>query len=180
MIIRKSCEDIPHGFAYEFDLMVSDWRKFVPRVIALGASRVVLHVDGWGRSDIDDALSLLSPHKVSLGLCVSNDTNVPAFAALVRSIEREYSRVFIQVMGITRIGIQGQPFDTGVPKRVEYLREACKGIPIQVDGSMNQETMLIVKNRGASCAVVGSSLYRHGDSHEDVKNKYDVLAKSLG
>jgi pentose-5-phosphate-3-epimerase len=157
------------GFSYEFDLMVKDWRKFLPRVIALGATRVILHVDEFSDDDIAEAVEMVRPHLIYLGLSVSNDKNVPAFAALVKKVDLSYSKVFIQVMGIKTIGAQGQPFDLGVPRRVEYLKDACKHIEIQVDGSMNPETMLIVRNRGASCAVVGSYLFSHGATHKDIK-----------
>ena len=162
-------KELLEGFSYEFDLMVKDWRKYLSRVIALGASRVILHVDDFGDDDIAEAIVMVKPHLIYLGLCVSNDKNVPAFASLVRRVDEVYSKVFIQVMGIKRIGAQGQPFDDGVLRRVEYLKNACRHIEIQVDGSMNPETMLKVRNRGATCAVVGSYLFSHGATHKDVK-----------
>lgn len=165
----KSDEELLSGFSYEFDLMVKDWSKFLPRVIALGAKRVILHVDDFSDDDIDEAIEMVRPHLVYLGLSVSNDKNVPAFAALVKRVDHSYSKVFIQVMGIKTIGAQGQPFDGGVPRRIEYLKDACRHIEIQVDGSMNPETILMVRNRGASCAVVGSYLFSHSATHKDVK-----------
>lgn len=162
-------EELLEGFSYEFDLMVKDWRKFLPRVIALGASRVILHVDDFSDDDVAEAVAMVRPHLIYLGLCVSNNKNVPAFASLVHKTTISYSKVFIQVMGIQHIGAQGQPFDDGVPKRVEYLHDACRNSEIQVDGSMNPETILIVKNRGASCAIVGSYLFSHDATREDVK-----------
>ncbi len=168
-------EELLAGFSYEFDLMVLDWRKFLPRVIALGATRIILHVDDFSDDDIAEAVEIVRPHLVYLGLCVSNDKNVPAFAALVKRVDLSYSKVFIQVMGITHIGAQGQPFDDGVPRRIEYLKDACKHVEIQVDGSMNPETILMVKNRGASCAVVGSYLFSHGTTHDNVKRTLQKL-----
>jgi ribulose-phosphate 3-epimerase len=168
-------EELLTGFSYEFDLMVVDWRKFLPRVISLGSTRVILHVDDFSDDDITEAIEMVRPHLVYLGLCVSNDKNVPAFALLVKKVELSYSKVFIQVMGITHIGAQGQPFDDGVPRRIEYLKDACKNIEIQVDGSMNPETILKVRNRGATCAVVGSYLFSHGVTHDDVKKTFQKL-----
>ncbi len=162
-------EELIEGFSYEFDLMVKDWRKFLPRVIALGATRVVLHVDDFSDDDMSEVIEMVRPHLIYLGLSVSNDKNVPAFAALVHATEMRYSKVFIQVMGIKHIGAQGQPFDDGVPRRIEYLKDACKNIEIQVDGSMNPETILKVRNRGATCAVVGSYLFSHNATHDDVR-----------
>ncbi len=168
-------EELLTGFSYEFDLMVEDWRKFLPRIIALGASRVILHVDTFNDTDLTDAIEIVRPHLVYLGLSVSNDKNVPAFAALVHKTASSYSKVFIQVMGIQHIGAQGQPFDDGVLRRVEYLHDACKNIEIQVDGSMNPETILKVKNRGAKGVVVGSYLFSHGATHDDVKKTLEKL-----
>lgn len=175
----KDDEYLPTGFAYEFDLMVQDWRKFLPRIIALGATRVVIHIDEFSDDDIAELIEMVRPHLIYLGLCVSNDKNVPQFAARVRMIETSYSKVFIQVMGITRIGAQGQPFDLGVPKRVEYLREACRHIDIQVDGSMNPETMLIVKNRGAMCVIVGSYFFSRGSTHDNLRDMYYTLKEDF-
>ncbi len=163
------------GLSYEFDLMVKDWRKFLPRVIALGAERVVLHIDDFSDDDVAEAVAMVRPHLIYLGLCVSNDKNVPAFASLVHKTEQTYSKVFIQVMGIKHIGAQGQPFDDGVLRRVEYLKDACRHIEIQVDGSMNPETLLKVKNRGASGAVIGSYLFGHGATHHDIRKKLRKL-----
>lgn len=162
-------KDLLAGFSYEFDLMVKDWRKFLPRVIALGAKRIVLHVDTMTEDEVREVVDMIRPHLIYLGLCVSNDKNVPAFASLVRKTEAYYSKVFIQVMGISHIGAQGQPFDEGVLRRIEYLKDACKHIEIQVDGSMNPETILKVRNRGATCAVVGSYLFSYGATHNDVR-----------
>ena len=167
------------GFSYEFDLMVKDWRKFLPRVILLGAKRVVLHVDDFSDDDISEAVVIMKPHLIYIGLCVSNDKNVPAFAALVKRVDAMYSKVFIQVMGIKRIGAQGQPFDEGVLRRIEYLKNACKNIEIQVDGSMNPETILKVRNRGATCAVIGSYLFSHGATHDEVKKTLNKLENNF-
>ncbi len=162
-------KELLHGFSYEFDLMVKDWRKYLKRVISLGATRVVLHVDDFSEDDIAEAIALVRGRLVYLGLCVSNDKNVPDFASLVKRVSGVYSKIFIQVMGIKHIGAQGQPFDEGVPRRVEYLHDTCRGIEIQVDGSMNPETMLIVKKRGVTCAVVGSYLFKHAATHKDIR-----------
>lgn len=172
-------KELLEGFSYEFDLMVKDWRKFLPRVITLGAKRIILHIDDFSDDDIKEALEIIRPHLIYVGLCVSNDKNVPAFVSRVHAVMVQYSKVFIQVMGIKHIGAQGQPFDEGVPRRVEYLKDACKYIEIQVDGSMNPETILKVKNRGATCAVVGSYLFSHGATHKDIRKTIKRLEEDF-
>jgi pentose-5-phosphate-3-epimerase len=175
----KEDEELPTGFAYEFDLMVNDWRKFLPRVVALGATRVVMHIDTMTDNEIEEIVAIVRPHFIYLGLSVSNDKNVPAFAARVRNIDALYSKVFIQVMGIKNIGAQGQPFDDGSLRRIEYLKDTCRGIDIQVDGSMNPETILKVKNRGASGVVIGSYLFSNGATHDDIRNTLYTLKQDF-
>lgn len=167
--------ELPSGFSYEFDLMVKDWRKYLPRVIALGAKRVVMHIDDFSEDDVREMIALVRPHFVYLGLCVSNDKNVPAFVSKVHAVEHEYTKLFIQVMGIKHIGAQGQPFDDSVLKRISYLYEECRNIDIQVDGSMNSETILKVKNAGARIVVVGSGIFGHNNTHEQVRKNIDTL-----
>jgi ribulose-phosphate 3-epimerase len=156
-------KELPHGFSYEFDLMVVEWEKYLTRVLLLGATRVIMHIDRMSPQEIEDMVAIVMKHNVHLGLSVSNDYNVIAFTRIVNGIAGKYSKLFVQVMGIKTIGVQGQPFDTSVPARIAYISHNCAHIEIQVDGSMNPETMVLVRNAGARCAVVGSYLSRSGD-----------------
>lgn len=163
------------GFSYEFDLMVNDWRKYLPRVIALGAKRVVMHIDHMSDDDINEMLEIIRPHFIYLGLSVSNTVDIHAFIEKVKWVEKKYTKLFIQVMGIKRIGAQGQPFDGSILRRISYLREEVRTIDVQVDGSMNPETILKVTKMGARCAIVGSYLFSKGITHNDVKKTLQTL-----
>ncbi len=169
-------KELPVGFSYEFDLMVNDWRKYLARVIFLGATRVVMHVDHMTEDDILEVVRTVKEHKCDLGLSVSNDYDIEKFGVLVKYTASLFPKVFIQVMGIKHIGAQGQPFDASVIDRIQYLVQECKQTYIQVDGSMNPETILQVKKAGAKCAVVGSYLFSHGD----VKKTLEELKRNYG
>lgn len=168
-------KELPHGFSYEFDLMVNDWRKYLPRVLKLGASRVIMHIDTWTIQDLEEMVSIVAPYKVYLGLSVSNDYDIEQFIKRIRLVESLYSKLFIQMMGIRKIGAQGQPFDDTVLRSVEYLHETFRRYDIQVDGSMNNETILKVSNRGASCAVVGSYLMKQGSTAHSIRKIFEKL-----
>ncbi len=163
-------ESLPEGFEYEFDMMVNDWRKFIPRVIALGAKRVVAHIDNFEDSDVESLVGIAKRSGVKLGLCVSNDKKIEGFARMVNLVADRYGKVFVQLMGIKRIGAQGQPFDEDIIERIWYIKKNCRNILIQVDGSMNPETILRVKNAGADCAVVGSYIFAGDDVKERIEN----------
>lgn len=173
--LPKEGAELPSGFSYEFDIMVKDWRKYLQRTISLGAKRVVMHIDTFSEDDIAEMIAMVKPHFIYLGLCVSNDKNVPGFVSRVHAIESVYTKIFIQVMGIKHIGAQGQPFDESCIKRISYIHNECRNIDIQVDGSMNNETVSQVKNAGARCAIVGSYVLGRGATHESVKEKLETL-----
>lgn len=168
-------EVLPEGFEYEFDVMVVDWQKYIQRALDLGAKRIVAHIDMFNDEDIDTLIALLTPYDAFLGLSVSNDKDVALFARRVNSVSLLYSKVFIQVMGIIKIGAQGQPFDEGVVDRIAYLKKECRNIGIQVDGSMNPETMFKVKSAGAACAVIGSYIFKT----ENVKERIESLRENF-
>lgn len=156
-------KELPQGFSYEFDLMVVNWELYLKRALLLSGTRFIMHVDTMSREDIANAVAMIREHQGFVGLSVSNDYDIARFAELVNQVAQNYTKVFIQVMGIRHIGAQGQPFDAVVPSRIAYLKTHCKTIEIQVDGSMNPETMTTVNRSGAVCAVVGSYLSRSGD-----------------
>jgi ribulose-phosphate 3-epimerase len=162
-------ESLPHGFSYEFDCMVTDWQKYVPRVIALGATRVIAHIDRFSQDDIDELLSYCKEGDIYLGLSVSNNIDLEQFIVQVKGVAQHYPRFFIQVMGIDKIGAQGQPFDERVIGRIKRLRDVFPTIDIQVDGSMNNETITMVRNAGATCAVIGSYLFKSNDVRKTIQ-----------
>ena len=172
-------EELPAGFSYEFDLMVINWRTYLQRVIGLSADRVVLHVDIFSDDDIDELLEIVQRSQRYLGLSISNETDIEVLTRHIKKIQQTYSKIFIQVMGISKIGAQGQPFDERVLARVRFLRQEFPQLEIQVDGAMNQETAQKVKSSGATCVVVGSHLFRQASTQEDVKKRFDQLQAAV-
>lgn len=151
---------LPDGFEYEFDLMVTDWQKYLGRALILGAKRIVVHIDTWDATSFDILYETLSHHKnITLGFSINNTTPIETLVYAVLEGEARHKKVFVQLMGINKIGAQGQPFDERVLARIEHVRRHCRGVPIQVDGSMNPETIFLVKRSGATAVVVGSYIF---------------------
>lgn len=161
-------KELPAGFEYEFDLMVYEWEKFLHRVIKLGAKRVIMHIDYMTEEELGVLVRLAKDSLITLGLSVSNDKDMKDFAKKVKSVGDSYSKIFVQLMGIKNIGAQGQPFDSRVIDHISYIKKECRGIQIQIDGSINLETLLKVKNAGATGVVIGSYLFGSGDIAEKI------------
>ena len=152
-------ETLPQGFMYEFDLMLNDWKVYMMRAIELGAASVVAHVDLFSEEDINELVAIVSARGTMLGIAVSNDKSVEFHMDMIRKIQSRYQKIYIQVMGIAKIGEQGQAFDEDAVGRVTMLKQQFGEIPLQVDGGMTPETATKVANAGAECVVVGSFIF---------------------
>lgn len=156
-------ESMPAGFEYEFDLMVSNWKMFMESAVSLNAKRIVLHVDHMSDDDIRSAVSSLKEKGVRAGISVSNDASVEAHVNALRIAREVDYQCYAQVMGIARIGEQGQEFDESAPERVRFLKRNMGDVMVQVDGAMNPENGPKVIEAGASSLVVGSYLFSVGE-----------------
>lgn len=152
-------ESLPQGFSYEFDIMLNDWQVSTMRAIEIGATSIVAHVDVFSDEDINALVSIVSARGVKVGVSVSNDKSIEFHADMVRKVKDAYQNVFIQVMGISKVGEQGQVFDEEATDRVRMLKRQFGDTPIQVDGGMVPDTAQKVINAGAETIVVGSFIF---------------------
>lgn len=165
-------DTMPTGFTYEFDIMLNDWKTYVTRCVLLGAKKIVVHVDNFVDSDMEELTSMLNDTGISLGISVSNDKTIETHASMIRLAKSLYQDVYIQVMGIKKIGEQGQFFDEEALNRIIELEKIFGDTFIQVDGGINVETAKLVINKGADAVVVGSYIF----GHENVSTAYQQLA----
>jgi pentose-5-phosphate-3-epimerase len=61
-------------------------------------------------------------------------------------------------MGIHEIGAQGQPFDTTVLEKITAVKAAYPEKPVTIDGSVNEHTIVKLKEAGADRFIVGSAI----------------------
>ena len=145
---------------YEVDLMVSDPAEVAKQWIMVGASRVVLHIESS-----PTALSILQELRAAYGGAPDSPTNILFGVALQNEtpLERLYPFLphadFVQLMGIPRLGFQGEPFDERVLPRISQLRETHPELIISVDGAVDADTAPRLIEAGASRLVVGSYLF---------------------
>ncbi len=168
-------EIMPAGFEYEFDLMVSDWGTVVANVVALGAKRIVLHVDHMGDEEIGSTVSSLKEKGILAGIAVSNDIAIETHIHALRLAKEIDYQCYAQVMGIARIGEQGQEFDETAPERIRALKRQIGDAVVQVDGAMNPENGPKVVEAGATSLVVGSYLFSMGEVATAYGNMQSLL-----
>jgi ribulose-phosphate 3-epimerase len=149
---------------YEFDLMIDNPELSIENWIALGGIRIVIHAGAKG--DIEKAIDIASDRAdIGLGLHIDNPINL---------IDKYKDKIkYIQLMGIDKVGFQGQPFDAKVLDKIKEVKEKYPDLPIQIDGAVNLEDALDLKNAGANRLVVGSALFKSDnivDTYKEFKS----------
>lgn len=162
MVANK--EMLPHWghFRYEIDLMVSDPEAVIGQWIAVGASRLTIHVEKAAQFDavLHDLSTKYGHDKdfasdlLSVGLSVGIEANLSFLDRYVDRLD------YVQFMGVVRLGRHGEPFDKRVVDRIKEFRKKHPNIPIQVDGGVSRATAPALLDAGVSRLVVGSDLWR--------------------
>jgi ribulose-phosphate 3-epimerase len=144
---------------YEFDLMVSepnltDW-------ITAGATRIIVHAES-----VNSLESIVSQYAsvVELGIALNVDTEIDVIAPYVDRI------AFVQCMGISKIGFQGQNFNEKVLEKIKSIKSRWSNLIISVDGGVSLESAKLLKEVGVSRLVAGSSIFGSGNIPEAIHN----------
>jgi ribulose-phosphate 3-epimerase len=147
---------------YQFDLMVEDPFLEIKQYIQAGATQVVLHVRS---KTVAPALQVIVdmrtedvasfPVHAGIGMAPTDSLE------LLEPFEAQFD--FVQVMGITREGRQGEPFDKHALYLVERLRNRYQYLPIQVDGGVSMENARDLAHAGATKLIAGSAIFAAED-----------------
>jgi len=149
---------------YELDLMIDKPERSIQDYIEMQPARIVVHLES-----VSDHVNLfLALEKIrgiiEVGLSISNGTPNHVLEKYIEDCD------FIQLMGIAKIGSQGQSFDERVLEKISYFHEKYPELIISVDGSVNNETIKKLADAGATRFVVGSAIFNEGDIDENIAN----------
>lgn len=148
---------------YEIDLMCLDAEQEVEEWLALGAARFTFHSESV--TDISRLFAAVHRRYVlegfsplfSFGLALNIASDLTLIEPYIDDID------YVQLMGIARIGRQGQPLDPRVFEKVRLFHARYPEMPLQVDGGITFENAKKLIALGVSHLVIGSSLVRAGD-----------------
>lgn len=145
---------VPTDMRVEFDLMLAHPQETLPAWLALGPARVVLHVESFADDmpALAGAIMAVRSAGAAAVLAIGNDTPLDVLLPYLPSIDG------VQCMGIAHIGAQGQPFDERVIERVRTLRAEHPDLSISIDGAVNEQTIVRLRDAGADRFVIGSAI----------------------
>lgn len=158
---------LPRKVEVEIDCMCMHPETYLPHFLRIGIPRVTVHVNST------EAYMKISEHAhthgYKAGLAIKNDTPLEVFSRLLPLFD------FVQVMGITNIGMQGQPFDPRTLETVSHIRNLYPQLEIAVDGGVNETTIVPLLRAGANRFAPGSAIAKA----KDKKAAYEQLASMI-
>lgn len=147
---------------FEFDLMIQNPEKTINDWIMQGASRIVIHVEST--DNLEQLISDVKGKNVKVGLAFNIETPFDLYSHLLDKAD------FIQLMGIEKIGFQGQSFSEKIFEKISDLRKIKPDVIISVDGGVNLENAKRLKEVGVSRVVVGSVIFESSDIEEMIES----------
>lgn len=159
--------EIIKGFNIQVDLMTTNQLFAASQWLEAGARAVVFHIEGLKDVNLNNIIDLRSSFSFELGISLNNDTPIESISGAIAQVD------FIQVMGISKIGSQGQPFDERVIERISALKALYETKKISVDGGVTKETIKKLQEAGADDFVVGSAILKASEPRQ----AYEELLK---
>jgi ribulose-phosphate 3-epimerase len=135
----------------EVDLMVTSPLSAARAWVAAGADMLVFHIETIS----PEALGQFAEETaVTIGVAANNDTPAERLLPYLKIAD------YVQVMGISAIGTQGQSFDERAIARITWLRTHDATLVISIDGSVNVETLPMLLPYCLERYIVGSAISR--------------------
>lgn len=150
---------------FELHMMVEDPIKYLKPWADCGIKRFIAHVEKMSdQAEFVAEAQLLG----EVGVAVDGKTQIESLAVPIDDLDN------ILIMTINA-GFSGQTFDQKLLEKVKSIREKSLILPIEVDGGINDSTIIEAKNAGATRFISTSFLFKE----QDPKVQFDKLQNLL-
>lgn len=149
---------------FEVHLMVDEPINYIEQFAQAGFRRFIGQVERMGSQE---EFLKIGRQYGEVGLALDRQTGVEEIRPSFEGLDT------LLVMTI-QTGFSGQTFIPELLDKVRVLREKCN-LPIEVDGGINDETIIIARNSGATRFVATSFLF----SDDNPEEKFNQLTSSL-
>lgn len=151
----RKIKNLPASLSYEIDCMVVEPEQYLDVFVELGIKRVIVHHTSTEHYDV--CTHHAQQHGYTIGLAV-----LPHVAyGDVRQLIAQFD--YVQVMGIARVGQQGQPFAPEALTLIRAIRDEFPEKEIAVDGAVNRSTIPQLVAAGATRLAPGSAIVKAED-----------------
>ena len=149
-----------NDISFEVHLMVADFREAFTWLVP-SVTRIVL--DARSEKLFETMQTLLTKHNstsatsIALGVALTPNANISVLAPIHGLYD------FVQVMGIDKVGFQGQTFDSRALELLRHLRSNFPDMILQVDGGVGAKHLREVALSGANRIIEGSGIFDSSD-----------------
>ncbi len=158
---------------FEFDLMIANPEEKLDDFISLGPKRIVFHLATL--SNPKQFFENIDPYvkeNIEFGVAITIDDDLKKLKEIINEIS------FVQCMGIEKVGLQGQPFEPLSVALVKSVHDLYPDILISVDGAVDKENILRLRDAGASRFCVGSAIFSENeDPCEQYREFFDIIKR---
>lgn len=155
---------------FQFDLMIENPLDCVMDFVHAGASQIIVHARSAGSpgavQKLVDLREYGGEYAVRAGVALLSEAQPEE----LEPFEAQFD--FVQVMGIKRVGFQGEVFDQRAIYLVERLRRRYPQLVLQVDGGVTKENAHALAVAGANRLVVGHDIFEADDPVVELKALY--------
>lgn len=160
--IVKGNEGLPYweDFSFEIDLMTHKPEMYLEDWIRAGVERIIFHIES--RHDFGE-IKRIAKGNVELGVAIQNKTPIERLDSYIEAID------YVQVMGITTLGQQGEPFSADTLTTIRSIKAKYPSVTIQIDGGVNDMSAPQLIAAGADRLVSGSFILRSSDPRRAIE-----------
>ena len=169
--IIKQEEGLPEwqDIEVEIDLMVKDIEVEASKWIASGASRIVIHCSSADENIIKRTIQESKDRGVEVVIAFELNKTIEDIIKIIKEENIEE----IQLMGINKIGYQGEQFNPKVIEYITKIREEFKDIIISIDGGIKEDNIKDIIKAGVNRLIIGSAIF----NTESPRDSYNHLKK---
>ncbi len=159
----------PHSDAYtlEVDLMVEKPFKAARAWEEAGADMLVFHMETVDLASFKD---FIEHSGITVGISFHGETSIEAGLPFIEIAD------YVQIMGIYKIGAQGQPFLEETFSKIERIKKEFPEKMISVDGSVNDKTIARLAKAGVDRLIVGSAIIGADDPAAAYKHLQSLVS----
>ena len=161
---------------FDVHLMVTEPERYIRDFVDCGADSITVHAEAC--EDLERTIEQIREAGVKVGVSIKPATPVNDISHMLEDVD------MVLVMTV-QPGFGGQKYIDECTEKIQELRELIDheglDVDIQVDGGINEDTLVTVMKAGANLFVAGSWVFKDdiAKNVRNIQNKIHEIADTL-